>query len=78
MCGEFVNSPVEKFTCYMKMNCDARGSSTELVYTADCGQVSINISKPGITKGQHWDNRKWEQKLLIIRLFYKMTIWNSG
>lgn len=47
-----------------KMNVDDRGSFTELVHTADCGQVSINISKPGITKGQHWHNSKWE--LLIV------------
>ena len=50
--------PKEKFKYAMTMNCDARGSFTELVHTADCGQVSINISKPGITKGQHWHNSR--------------------
>ena len=57
--------PKEKFKYSMKMNCDARGSFTELVHTADCGQVSINISKPGITKGQHWHNSKWEQFIVV-------------
>ena len=52
--------PREKFKYAIKMNVDDRGSFTELVHTADCGQVSINISKPGITKGQHWHNSKWE------------------
>ena len=52
--------PKEKFKYSMKMNVDDRGSFTELVHTQDCGQVSINISKPGITKGQHWHNSKWE------------------
>ena len=52
--------PTEKFKYAMKMNVDNRGSFTELVHTEDCGQVSINISKPGITKGQHWHNSKWE------------------
>ena len=47
--------PAEKFKYELKMNCDARGSFTELLHTLDCGQVSINISKPGITKGQHYD-----------------------
>ena len=42
------------------MNVDDRGSFTELVHTQDCGQVSINISRPGVTKGQHWHNTKWE------------------
>ena len=55
----------EKFKYAMKMNCDARGSFTELVHTADCGQVSINISGPGITKGQHWHNSKWEQFIVV-------------
>lgn len=45
----------------LKMNVDDRGSFTELVHTLNCGQVSINISKPGITKGQHWHHTKWEQ-----------------
>ncbi len=57
--------PKEKFKYAMKMNCDNRGSFTELVHTADCGQVSINISKPGITKGQHWHNSKWEQFIVV-------------
>lgn len=49
----------------LKMNCDARGSFTELVHTLNCGQVSINISKPGITKGQHWHHSKWEQFIVV-------------
>ncbi len=57
--------PAEKFKYAMKMNCDDRGSFTELVHTVDCGQVSINISKPGITKGQHWHNSKWEQFIVV-------------
>ncbi len=47
------------------MNVDDRGSFTELVHTADCGQVSINISRPGITKGQHWHNSKWELFIVV-------------
>ncbi|MGN0359800.1 MAG: NAD-dependent epimerase/dehydratase family protein [Hominisplanchenecus sp.] len=57
--------PKEKFKYAMKMNVDARGSFTELVHTVDCGQVSINISKPGITKGQHWHNSKWELFIVV-------------
>ena len=57
--------PTDKFKYAMKMNCDDRGSFTELVHTVDCGQVSINISKPGITKGQHWHNSKWEQFIVV-------------
>ena len=57
--------PIDKFKYAMKMNCDDRGSFTELVHTVDCGQVSINISKPGITKGQHWHNSKWEQFIVV-------------
>lgn len=57
--------PAEKFKYAMKMNCDNRGSFTELMHTEDCGQVSINISKPGITKGQHWHNSKWEQFIVV-------------
>lgn len=57
--------PVEKFKYELKMNCDDRGSFTELVHTADCGQVSINISRPGITKGQHWHNSKWELFIVV-------------
>ena len=49
----------------LKMNCDDRGSFTELVHTLNCGQVSINISKPGITKGQHWHHSKWEQFIVV-------------
>lgn len=55
----------DKFKYAMKMNCDSRGSFTELMHTPDCGQVSINISKPGITKGQHWHNSKWEQFIVV-------------
>lgn len=57
--------PTEKFKYALKMNVDNRGSFTELVHTADCGQVSINISKPGITKGQHWHNSKWELFIVV-------------
>ena len=57
--------PTEKFKYAMKMNVDDRGSFTELVHTEDCGQVSINISKPGITKGQHWHNSKWELFIVV-------------
>ena len=57
--------PMEKFKYALKMNCDNRGSFTELVHTQECGQVSINISKPGITKGQHWHNSKWEQFIVV-------------
>lgn len=57
--------PKEKFKYSMKMNVDNRGSFTELVHTQDCGQVSINISKPGIIKGQHWHNSKWELFIVV-------------
>lgn len=57
--------PKEKFRYGMKMNVDERGSFTELVHTKDCGQVSINISRPGITKGQHWHNSKWEIFIVV-------------
>ncbi len=57
--------PKEKAVFDLKMNCDDRGSFTELVHTPKCGQVSINISKPGITKGQHWHNTKWEQFIVV-------------
>ena len=57
--------PKEKAIFDLKMNVDARGSFTELVHTLKCGQVSINISKPGITKGQHWHNTKWEQFIVV-------------
>ena len=57
--------PKEKAVFDLKMNTDARGSFTELVKTLDCGQISVNISKPGITKGQHWHNSKWEQFIVV-------------
>lgn len=57
--------PKEKAIFDLKMNVDPRGSFTELVNTLNCGQVSINISKPGITKGQHWHNSKWEQFIVV-------------
>lgn len=57
--------PTNKFKYALKMNVDNRGSFTELVHTEDCGQVSINISKPGITKGQHWHNSKWELFIVV-------------
>ena len=52
--------PREKAAFPLKMNVDARGSFTELLKTANCGQFSVNISRPGVTKGQHWHNTKWE------------------
>ena len=57
--------PYEKTAFPLKMNVDERGSFTELVHTLNAGQVSINISKPGITKGQHWHNTKWEQFIVV-------------
>lgn len=57
--------PTSQFKYALKMNVDNRGSFTELVHTQDCGQISINISKPGITKGQHWHNSKWEQFIVV-------------
>jgi UDP-2-acetamido-2,6-beta-L-arabino-hexul-4-ose reductase len=57
--------PREKVSFAPKMNVDARGSFTELLRTADCGQVSVNISKPGITKGQHWHHTKWEFFIVV-------------
>lgn len=57
--------PTDKFKYALKMNVDNRGSFTELVHTEDCGQVSINISKPGITKGEHWHNSKWELFIVV-------------
>lgn len=57
--------PKEKASFPLKMNVDNRGSFTELVRTLDKGQVSINISKPGITKGQHWHNTKWEFFIVV-------------
>ena len=73
-CGSFAKKlystylsylPVEKTVFELKMNCDNRGSFTELMKTADCGQFSVNISKPGITKGQHWHNTKWEFFIVV-------------
>ena len=57
--------PKEKVAFPLKMNVDPRGSFTELVHTLNCGQVSINISRPGITKGQHWHNTKWEFFIVV-------------
>lgn len=57
--------PPEKVKYALKMNVDDRGSFTELIHTADCGQVSVNISRPGITKGQHWHNSKWELFIVV-------------
>lgn len=57
--------PKDKAVFDLRMNEDLRGSFTELVHTPKCGQVSINISKPGITKGQHWHNTKWEQFIVV-------------
>ena len=73
-CGSFAKKlystylsylPGEKTVFDLKMNCDNRGSFTELMKTADCGQFSVNISKPGITKGQHWHNTKWEFFIVV-------------
>jgi len=57
--------PKEKVCFPLKMNVDDRGSFTELLKTANCGQFSVNISKPGITKGQHWHNSKWEFFIVV-------------
>ena len=57
--------PTNKFKYEFDMKCDDRGSFTELVHTLDCGQVSVNITKPGITKGNHWHNSKWEQFIVV-------------
>mgnify|MGYP003292663270 FL=1 len=57
--------PQEAAIFDLKMNCDARGSFTELLKTASCGQFSVNVSKPGITKGQHWHNTKWEFFIVV-------------
>ena len=58
--------PKEKVSFELKMNCDARGSFTELLRSEKCGQVSVNISKPGITKGEHWHNTKWEFFIVVL------------
>ena len=75
--------PKEKAIYDLKMNTDARGSFTELLHTLHCGQVSINISKPGITKGEHWHHSKWETFIVVsghglIQLRKEGTdeIWN--
>lgn len=57
--------PKEKAVFDLKTNSDPRGSFTELVHTLNCGQVSVNISRPGVTKGQHWHNSKWEQFIVV-------------
>ena len=57
--------PKEAFKSELKMNVDTRGSFTELMHTEECGQVSVNISRPGITKGQHWHNSKWEIFIVV-------------
>lgn len=57
--------PKEKVAFPLKMNVDGRGSFTELLKSEKCGQISINISKPGITKGQHWHNTKWEFFIVV-------------
>jgi UDP-2-acetamido-2,6-beta-L-arabino-hexul-4-ose reductase len=57
--------PKEKIAFDLHMNCDDRGSFTELLRTADHGQISVNISKPGVTKGQHWHNSKWEFFIVV-------------
>ena len=57
--------PKEKASFPLKMNVDARGSFTELLKTDKCGQFSVNVSKPGVTKGQHWHNTKWEFFIVV-------------
>ena len=57
--------PREKVSIPLKMNCDDRGSFTEILKTASCGQFSVNVSRPGITKGQHWHNTKWEFFIVV-------------
>ena len=57
--------PTDKFKFALKMNFDDRGSFTELIKTVNCGQFSVNISRPGITKGQHWHNSKWEFFIVV-------------
>lgn len=57
--------PAEEVKFALDMKCDDRGSFTELIRTLDCGQVSVNISKPGITKGEHWHNSKWEFFIVV-------------
>ena len=55
----------KKLSIKMKMNIDERGSFTELLKTENCGQFSVNISKPGVTKGQHWHHSKWEFFIVV-------------
>ena len=57
--------PKDKISFPLKMNTDSRGSFTELLKTTSCGQFSVNISKPGITKGEHWHNTKWEFFIVV-------------
>ncbi len=57
--------PEDKVSIPLKMNCDDRGSFTEILKTPSCGQFSVNVSKPGITKGQHWHNTKWEFFIVV-------------
>lgn len=57
--------PKDKMKFELQMNCDNRGSFTELLKTQSCGQFSVNISKPGITKGQHWHHSKWEFFIVV-------------
>ena len=57
--------PADRFAYDLKMNTDPRGSFTEIIRTADRGQFSVNVSKPGITKGQHWHNTKWEFFIVV-------------
>jgi UDP-2-acetamido-2,6-beta-L-arabino-hexul-4-ose reductase len=57
--------PPEKASFPLSMNVDSRGSFTELLKTASCGQFSVNISKPGVTKGQHWHHTKWEFFIVV-------------
>ena len=57
--------PVDQFSYPLKMNIDQRGSFTEFIKTPERGQVSVNISKPGITKGNHWHNTKCEKFLVV-------------
>lgn len=57
--------PTAAFKFPLKMNVDDRGSFTELMHTKNCGQISVNVSKPGITKGNHWHNSKWEYFIVV-------------
>lgn len=57
--------PPEKIAFPLKMNADGRGNFTELLKTENCGQISVNITKPGVTKGQHWHNSKWEFFMVV-------------